>query len=741
MRFVERPGQEPPAILRGSRAISAYNAIAKVLQLSESDRLARRPPIEREIFSNEAVHSALRSLFLGKCAYCECPVSDGEVDHFRPLSNARGLRGAQDKNVHHYSWLAYEWANLYLVCRECLELKGNFFGVTGKRAGLLSTLDETRSQEKPELIDPTFDRPERHLGFTSNGLCRGVTDRGRITTEVLGLNRDSLLSYRRTSFDLLKHQLLSETIDMEMIDYISSPDRPFSGSISIFIHQFLSAVAAVLGQSRPRFSGWRPSISKLLTFVDVAAREKVIASIDGGGRGVSVFGPAPSESGFGPPEQLSFRESAAFFRRRIEWGGPIRGVRINNFKGIEDLSIDIPGRVAGGATPCLMLLGENAAGKTSVLEAIALALVGSRRADSLKIQADSFLRREDASEWRLISRKPGSVSVELSNSTIEFGLEAADASFWGDGSNNRVIAYGSRRYFLDGRERRSSGLAGSIRGLFNPSATLPDPSIWLDKLDDRSFYKVARGLRDILSLDDEDALVKDDELGVCVRSHGMLTPIGRLSEGYKSIFALSVDIMRWILVDEEDLETARATVLIDEIETHLHPRWKMRLLGSLRAAMPGVQFIATTHDPLCLRGMADGEVIVLNRNATSRIEKLIDLPDVTGLSAEQLLTSDYFGLSSTADPVTEREIARLADASIYGADQGVIAALAEALADKVVLGRTAAEQVAAEAMAYYLKTREIGSATEISESRKSIIRDIVSLIESEEVGRSNDPGR
>src|SRR5205823_2255078 len=113
---------------------------------------------------------------------------------------------------------------------------------------------------------------------------------------------------------------------------------------------------------------------------------------------------------------------------------------------------------------------------------------------------------------------------------------------------------------------------------------------------------------------------------ILVRAQGELTPLDNLSEGYRSMVALSVDVMRELLGHWDALENAPGLVLIDEVETHLHPRWKMRVMSALRSALPGVQFIVTTHDPLCLRGMSNGEVLVLNRNPRTGIELLTDLP-------------------------------------------------------------------------------------------------------------------
>src|SRR5262249_54095885 len=76
--------------------------------------------------------------------------------------------------------------------------------------------------------------------------------------------------------------------------------------------------------------------------------------------------------------------------------------------------------------------------------------------------------------------------------------------------------------------------------------------------------------------------------------------------------------------------------------------------SSLRKALPRVQLIASTHDPLCLRGLRSGEVAVLRRGNDGRIFSVEDLPPIEGLRAEDLLTSEYFGLSSTLDPEIEQ---------------------------------------------------------------------------------------
>ena len=171
------------------------------------------------------------------------------------------------------------------------------------------------------------------------------------------------------------------------------------------------------------------------------------------------------------------------------------------------------------------------------------------------------------------------------------------------------------------------------------------------------------------------------------------------------MLAVITDICRSLLDYYPNLETARAVVLIDEIETHLHPRWKMRVMSTLRRAFPRVQFVATTHDPLCLRGMDDDEVIVLTRCESGGVQLVEDLPPVAGMKVEQILTSEYFGLSSTIDPDTELELVRAA--SRIAADPAMaIGPQAAELVSKITIGDTATEQIIHEALLKFLLERE-----------------------------------
>jgi hypothetical protein len=190
-----------------------------------------------------------------------------------------------------------------------------------------------------------------------------------------------------------------------------------------------------------------------------------------------------------------------------------------------------------------------------------------------------------------------------------------------------------------------------VDNLFNPFLPLPDPTAWLLSLPPAQLIDVTEKLKRLLALEEGTRIVADQERGeVTIRMRRTRSSLDELSDGYQSMLVLVCDVMRTVLTTWDTVEQAEGIVLIDELGAHLHPTWRMRIVGALREVLPRMQFIVSTHDPLCLRGLEDGEVIVLRRNERQRIVSLSDLPPVKGLRVDQLLTSEHFGLGSTDDP-------------------------------------------------------------------------------------------
>ncbi len=101
------------------------------------------------------------------------------------------------------------------------------------------------------------------------------------------------------------------------------------------------------------------------------------------------------------------------------------------------------------------------------------------------------------------------------------------------------------------------------------------------------------------------------------------------------------------------MSEAEGVVIVDEIGTNLHPGWKKRIVGIFREVFPRIQFIVTTHEPLCLRGLYGGETVLLRRDPDDNVIAISNLPDPNELRVDQILSSEFFGLSSTVESDVE----------------------------------------------------------------------------------------
>jgi uncharacterized protein (TIGR02646 family) len=113
----------------------------------------------------------LAERFHHKCAFCEARmehVQHPHVEHYRPKGRAE------------YEALMFNWSNWLLSCGRCNESKWKHFPDCG---GL------------PCLLDPMGDEPGEHLLFHRQEV-EGLSDRGRETVRLLGLNRSPLFRER-----------------------------------------------------------------------------------------------------------------------------------------------------------------------------------------------------------------------------------------------------------------------------------------------------------------------------------------------------------------------------------------------------------------------------------------------------------------------------------------------------------------------------------------------------------------
>ncbi|NWF66430.1 MAG: AAA family ATPase, partial [Campylobacterales bacterium] len=86
-------------------------------------------------------------------------------------------------------------------------------------------------------------------------------------------------------------------------------------------------------------------------------------------------------------------------------------------------------------------------------------------------------------------------------------------------------------------------------------------------------------------------------------------PLDKLSTGFVSIIKIFQEIVAgyggWS--NDNDLSLVDGVVFIDEIEPHLHISWQTKILKVLKESFPNTTFYISTHSPLVLAGLKDGE--------------------------------------------------------------------------------------------------------------------------------------
>ena len=407
----------------------------------------------------------------------------------------------------------------------------------------------------------------------------------------------------------------------------------------------------------------------------------------------------------------------------------ITRIEIVNFRGIADLDLSIDFSTGLGA-PWTVLLGENGAGKSSILQALALTLLNADSAGPA-VRPRQVLRKG-------ASRGHVRVWFHATDVPREMHFRRGARGFVRKGPryNGTLLGYGATR-LLPRRRMKQDESTVRLQNMFDPFHPLLDADHWLGKLEKRSFDFVARALRDVMDLPRHTKLSRvrtSKNAGVRLKQYGADLTLEDLSDGYQSVLGLTCDIIASLrALQPGALDASEAVVIIDELGAHLHPRWRMRIVHSLRRAFKRVQFIGSTHDPLCLRGLENGEAVVLRRTSRGRVFPVPDLPPVKGLRVDQLLTSEFFGLDSTHDPSIEaqyRELYRLlAQRDPSDSVNERIAALREALAPYEMPGATRRErrllQVIDKELARIDVTPEAADREQIRAENDEIIQQIL----------------
>ncbi|MCH7535621.1 MAG: hypothetical protein IH948_07745, partial [Bacteroidetes bacterium] len=172
------------------------------------------------------IYLDLHGVFHGKCVYCESLIDadqPGDLDHYRPKGRVTDssnkdiiITESDGSTKPHpgYYWLAYDWLNLLPSCTDCNRPskrktverigKWNQFPVQNFRAK--SPGEEV--DEIPLIINPVLEDPTEHLDIDSTGFLIPLTDKGKQSVNIFGLNkRESLIEGRKRAYQEAQDKL------------------------------------------------------------------------------------------------------------------------------------------------------------------------------------------------------------------------------------------------------------------------------------------------------------------------------------------------------------------------------------------------------------------------------------------------------------------------------------------------------------------------------------------------------
>ncbi|MBK7847489.1 MAG: AAA family ATPase [Zoogloea sp.] len=383
-------------------------------------------------------------------------------------------------------------------------------------------------------------------------------------------------------------------------------------------------------------------------------------------------------------------------------------ITLKNIRGFENLEFDLcrgDAKYAGWT----VFTGDNGAGKSSLLKAIAVALTGRDVARSLQPSFHRWIREgaenqeskielmivpekgtDEFSEKGQTAYKKFPAIVILKSNEKDTSIESsggpgskkslAQRGLWSANSHGWFsCGYGPFRRVFGASPEATRLMVGPTTErfvtMFQEAASLFEVDQWLRNLSHKKLEgKLAESehldllleiLRDDL-MPNQITIDRVDSDGLWLKDrNGLQLAWSEMSDGYRAALALLADILRHLInaygIDglakrDEDgkLRIVRSgVVMIDEIDAHLHPEWQREIGFWLKGHFPNIQFLVTTHSPIiCQAADENGLFVLPEPGSTTAPRPLTDeeYKKVIASRPDTILLTAAFGLQNTRSP-------------------------------------------------------------------------------------------
>lgn len=147
----------------------------------------------------------LQAEFSRVCIYCRQPDSSAPnlnfgVDHYKP------------KSIPKYASLNLDYTNLYYCCGQCNSRKNNYW--------------PTNEKKGPYIVNPCDQVMSQHIKLNTNSKKFDyVSNDGQFTIELLQLNEEATVKFRRTTVHLIER---SKIDSKDLQDQIDTTEKLFA---------------------------------------------------------------------------------------------------------------------------------------------------------------------------------------------------------------------------------------------------------------------------------------------------------------------------------------------------------------------------------------------------------------------------------------------------------------------------------------------------------------------------------
>lgn len=359
----------------------------------------------------------------------------------------------------------------------------------------------------------------------------------------------------------------------------------------------------------------------------------------------------------------------------------IQKIEIHDFRGLSDVTIDNLDKNLN------LLMGVNGAGKSSVLDAIALLLSAytarlttagskgtqiavndihrdSRSGCTLSITLDNGVKWTKF-KTRKMDKKEDSDYAQLVAFTQPLRQQLDNQ----DEVNLPVIVhYGVKRSVTDiplkfpNTDNQLSNAA--YKDWLDSKASYRDIFPWLRGEEDyenelirenpdardRGLEALRVAMRSIFPEYTDIRVRRKPHLEVVLKKHDEELPLSQLSDGEKCYLALVLDIVRRLTLANPtgDILKGEGIVLIDEVDLHLHPSWEATVMEKLNHSFPNIQFIVSAHSPL-VASHFDGQVYGVRNGDVTALPRLFGLNYSTILQDWMMAESENKEMTILAD--------------------------------------------------------------------------------------------